>query len=116
MSSPIPKSALPELIRHFVEKCPACGSAQPVGLVEIIKDEKHILLARLVCRACQSALLTRIHVLPHGLWGSVLMTDLEAGELRRFCKEPPVNLNHVLDAHTLDGERLRHLLSPPEKR
>lgn len=83
----------------LIQSCPLCGRDYQDNRLQIIDEAENELLAYLSCQTCQGRVLARVTILPQGLVGNAILTDLESDEVSRFSKEGLVDANFVLEMH-----------------
>lgn len=107
----IPHPNIHEFASQLISVCPMCRGKNPVGLVEVIEDTGSTSLLRITCRFCETAMLVKVHMMPNGVFGNTLITDLNAAEAGRLRTENPVTIDHVLGVHSLSNDAWRTFIN-----
>ncbi len=100
-----------EFAVQLIQNCPVCQKVKPIGIVEVIDEKPMNYLLRASCKFCNSGMMLKVQVMPNGLFGSVLVTDLAANEIERFRKEKAVSVDHVINAHSLSDKAWKEFIN-----
>ncbi len=85
---------------ELIKKCPMCGQACTPGEGEVLETSDQHSVTFFRCDACQSSFLMNLIHYPFGVIGSLLFTDLNSKEIRKFQHSPLVDEDDVLEIHT----------------
>lgn len=100
-----------DVAHQLITQCPMCNAKNPIGDIEVIDEDADGFLLRVSCKECTSALLTKVRILPNGLFGTALVTDLEAAEIREFRVQGNVCIDHALQAHGMSNAQWRSFIN-----
>ena len=74
------------LPKKLIKKCPICGQEYNHSKVRILETQDLYILSYLKCSNCETGLVLKILMLPHGLVGQAVVTDLDDEEVMNFKK------------------------------
>lgn len=100
-----------DVAHQLITQCPMCNAKNPIGDIEVIDEDTEGFLLRVSCKECKSALLTKVRILPNGLFGTALITDLEASEIRAFSVQSGVHIDHAIQAHGISNAQWRSFIN-----
>ena len=86
-------SQTPKKINHH---CPLCGNQFVDGEVDILKAHEGQLMVYVTCGNCGVGLVARLSVVPQGLIGLGILTDMTRDEVSVLRKAKPVSAEEVL--------------------
>jgi len=69
------------LPKKLIQKCPICGQEYNHNKIKILESEDLYILSYLKCASCNSGLVLKILMLPHGMVGQAIVTELDEEEL-----------------------------------
>ena len=85
------------LPKKILQKCPICGFEYDYNKIRILETEDFYILSYLKCSNCLAGVILKIFILPHGLVGQAVVTDLDADEILNLKKiNKPVDSSDVL--------------------
>ncbi|MCD4704517.1 hypothetical protein K8R66_00390 [bacterium] len=74
------------LPKKLIQKCPVCGKEYQHNKIKILETQDLYILSYLKCSNCHSGLALKILMLPHGMVGQAVVTELDGEELKNFKK------------------------------
>lgn len=74
------------LPKKLIQKCPICGQEYNHNKIKILESQDLYILSYLKCTNCNSGLALKILMLPHGMVGQAIVTELDAEELKDIKK------------------------------
>ncbi len=87
--------------KKILQKCPVCGADYDAKKVQLIDAEDLSILSYFKCETCLSGIALKIMIMPHGLVGQAIVTDLEANEIMNYKnKKDLVNSKDVLEVYS----------------
>ncbi len=72
------------LPKKLVRKCPVCGHEYNHNKIKILKTQDLYILSYLKCDSCNTGLALKILMLPHGIVGQAVVTELDDQELKNL--------------------------------
>jgi predicted RNA-binding Zn-ribbon protein involved in translation (DUF1610 family) len=85
-------------INHY---CPLCGNQFVDGEVDILRAREGQLMVYVTCGNCGVGLIARLSVVPQGLIGLGILTDMSRDEVSEIRQPKPVSAEEVLDMKIL---------------
>ena len=83
--------------KKILQKCPICESDYDAKKVQLLDAQDLDVLSYFKCENCHSGIVLKIMIMPHGLVGQAIVTDLEPNEILYFKnKKSFVNSSDVL--------------------
>ncbi len=76
-------SSLP---KKLFQKCPICGTEYNHNQIKILETQDSFILSYLKCADCGSGLALKILMLPHGMVGQAVVTELDDEEIKNIKK------------------------------
>jgi len=70
------------LPKKLIQKCPICGQEYNHNKIKILETQELYILSYLKCTSCDSGLALKILMLPHGMVGQAVVTELDDQELK----------------------------------
>lgn len=86
---------------ELLKKCPVCGEKCSTNEGHVVEAEDGHSVTYFQCDSCRSGFMMHLVHYPFGVIGSVLLTDLEYEEVKRFQGAGVVDEDDVLEVHTL---------------
>jgi len=81
----------------LIQKCPICGQEYNHNKIKILETEDLYILSYLKCNNCNSGLVLKILMLPHGMVGQAVVTELDDEEIKGIKKNnQPIGSEDVL--------------------
>lgn len=74
-----------------------CGAPAQLARIEMLDEAEGNVLVYSRCGRCSVGLLARVTVVPQGMFGAAILTDLEKGEIGKFTESEPITTDEVLD-------------------
>ena len=74
------------LPKKLIQKCPICGQEYNHNKIKILETQDLYILSYLKCTSCDSGLALKILMLPHGMVGQAVVTELDDEELKDIKK------------------------------
>ena len=74
------------LPKKLIQKCPVCGEEYNNNKIKILETQDLYILSYLKCANCDSGLALKILMLPHGMVGQAVVTELDDEELKNIKK------------------------------
>jgi formate dehydrogenase maturation protein FdhE len=74
------------LPKKLIQKCPICGQEYNHNQIKILETQELYILSYLKCSNCDSGLALKILMLPHGMVGQAVVTELDEEELKNIKK------------------------------
>jgi hypothetical protein len=74
------------LPKKLIKKCPICGEEYNHNKIKILESQDLYILSYLKCTSCDSGLALKILMLPHGMVGQAVVTELDDEELKNVKK------------------------------
>jgi DNA-directed RNA polymerase subunit RPC12/RpoP len=74
------------LPKKLIQKCPICGAEYNHNKIKILETQDLYILSYLKCTSCNSGLALKILMLPHGMVGQAVVTELDDEELKNIKK------------------------------
>ena len=74
------------LPKKLIQKCPICGQEYNHNKIKILESQDLYILSYLKCTNCNSGLALKILMLPHGMVGQAVVTELDDEELKNIKK------------------------------
>ena len=96
-----PLSPANNLDRHFMPKCPICGSKQDYLEMSVIEDSDNNSLVYINCKKCSVSLIGIVNFSPMGISVVSFATDLQKSEIAKLRKGKRVSEDDVLDIHQM---------------
>lgn len=78
------------LPKKLLQKCPVCSQEYDYQKIKILETEDLYVLSYLQCTHCSSGVILKILILPHGLVGQAVLTDLSEEEIKQLKKNKGV--------------------------
>jgi len=72
------------LPKKLIQKCPICGTEYNHNKIKILETQDLYILSYLKCASCDSGLALKILMLPHGMVGQAVVTELDDEELKNI--------------------------------
>ncbi len=91
MSAPF--SSLPKRLHHH---CPLCGQGLIDSDIEIINSANGQMMVYATCGSCGVGVIAKVSLLPQGLVGLGILTDLTREEINTVNSNSPVSAEEVL--------------------
>lgn len=86
---------------RLVSSCPVCETKYQSAQANVLGEEGGTRLLHVHCRKCQNAILALVVVNQVGASSVGLLTDLTYEDVMRFRVNKQVNINDVIDIHTV---------------
>ncbi len=84
---------------RLIRQCPVCQTKYEVRKVQVVDLTETGVLVYFSCPICFSSLIAQIVEAPFGMVGSAMLTDLEAGEVKKFKDGDGVTADDVLEVY-----------------
>jgi hypothetical protein len=82
--------------KKLLQKCPICGENYNYSKIKLLEANDSHILSFFKCQKCESGIAMKILLLPTGMIGQAVLTDLEADEIMRFKKRANITSSDVL--------------------
>lgn len=83
--------------KKILQKCPVCEADYDAKKVQLLDAQDLDILSYFKCDNCKSGIALKIMIMPHGVVGQAIVTDLEPSEILNFkSKKILVNSTDVL--------------------
>jgi len=96
-------SDMPKKINHH---CPLCGERLENNDLDVLKEQDGQLIVYSACLKCGVGMVAKLSVLPHGLVGIGVLTDLNRDELLQLKHGYPISAEDVLDMKIITDKGL----------
>jgi hypothetical protein len=91
----------------LIKKCPVCQSDYQQAMMQVLEESDYGILTYASCQGCGANLLTKFSVLPQGVIGNAILTDLKPQEVLDFAERKNLSADEVLDVqYLLDNQEL----------
>ncbi len=82
--------------KKILQKCPICGEDYNYSKIKLLEANDSHILSFFKCQKCESGIAMKILLLPTGMIGQAVLTDLEADEIMKFKKKANITSSDVL--------------------
>ena len=87
---------------RLIRNCPICQHEFKSNAIQVISENDFGALTYMICSACGARLLTKLSMMPQGVVGNAILTDLKAEEVMEFSgSADSIGADDVLAVHKL---------------